>query len=571
MEAVAGAIPGGFSSELKQLFYQRTRICLWLGVIFFSFFSLLDFICCRDLFTLFLFYRLSFVLILLAILRLLGYAGIRPYAAPIMFAAMLMGTLTISLMTVKLGGFASGYYVGILLMIAGGFSVLPLNVFQALLLGGSMYLVYGFTILIGSDTLNAGDAIYVVNNSFFFFSIVAITSVQCFDDIQTQLKSLRAKRNLRTLHEELKGYTNNLEDLVKERLASLEESELRFRDLYNNILDLVILIDSGGIIRMVNQHGALMLEQSADELLERRLGDFMPPRDGDHLFSEIIPRLAGGEQVRGIQMQMLTYQGWAIEIELSGNRVDMPENGEHYQLIIRDITATKNMEKRILESSQLIDTSRQAAIFGLARLAECRHDGTGAHLVRIREYTRILATELVGNPDLHHLITDTFIDDLCLSSVLHDIGKVGIPDAILLKPGKLTPEEFEAMKRHCEYGSMALSSAEKASESLSFLRMGQDISSFHHERWDGTGYPYGLAGPDIPLSARIVTLADVYDALTSSRSYKPAYNHEQARLAIIEDSGRKFDPTVVNAFLRKELEFKTTRMQLLLQAGRSGS
>jgi PAS domain S-box-containing protein len=571
MEAVASALPGPFTGELKSLFQQRTRICLWLGVIFFSLFSLLDLICHREYFLLFLFYRLSFVLILLVLLNLLRFQGMRPYAAPMMFAAMLLGTLTISLMTLKLGGFASGYYVGILLMIAGGFSVLPLSVAQASTLGGSMYLVYGVTILIGSGPLGDGDVIYVVNNSFFFFSIVAVTTVQCFDDIQTQLSALRAKKNLRNLHDELRHYTGNLEALVKKRLESLEESELRFTDLYHNILDLVMLIDRDGQIVMVNLHGAAILERTAEELQGRMLGDFMTPRDRDQLFSEVIPLLASGRNAGGIQMQMLTYRGTTIEVELSGNRVDLPDRGDLFQLIIRDITATKEMEQRLLESSQLIDSSRQAAIFGLARLAECRHDDTGAHLVRIREYTRLLATELASNPDLHQIITPTYIDDLCLSSVLHDIGKVGIPDAILLKPGKLSAEEYDAMKRHCEYGSIALSSAEKASESLTFLRMGQDISSYHHERWDGTGYPRGLAGTDIPLSARIVALADVYDALTSSRIYKPAYNHEQARRVIIEDSGRRFDPTIVNAFLRRESDFKAARMQLLLQASRSAS
>jgi len=224
------------------------------------------------------------------------------------------------------------------------------------------------------------------------------------------------------------------------------------------------------------------------------------------------------------------------------------------------------MERQVLESNQLIDTSRQAAIFGLARLAECRDDGTGAHLLRIREYTRILATELAEIPDLQHIVTRHFIEDLCLSSVLHDIGKVGIADAILLKPERLTEAEFETMKRHCEYGSIALSSAEKDSESLHFLRMGQEITRFHHERWDGSGYPSGLAGIEIPLSARIVALADVYDALTSSRSYKPAYNHEQARMLIVKESGSRFDPTIVNAFLRREQEFKASRKNLLLQA-----
>ena len=555
-----------FSGEISELFYQRTRICLWMGAIFFSLFAILDFIYCRPFFGLFLFYRLSLVLLLLVSLLLLRYPEVRRFTRAIMYANMLLGTLVISLMTLKLGGFSSGYYVGILLMIAGGFSVLPLSVLQALLLGGLMYLVYGLTVYLGTVPLDKQQQIYIVNNSFFFVSIVLVTTAQCFDDLQTMLKSLRAKMNLRTMNAELKEYNENLEALVRRRMEQLEESNLRFRDLYNNILDLVVLIDRDGVIRMVNQHGAAMLERTLPDLHGMRLSDYMAPKERDRLVSEVIGLLAQGEEVAGLQLQLLTYNGKLLETELSGSRLTLPDGEEHYQLVIRDITATKEMERRVLESTQLIDTSRQVAIFGLARLAECRDDGTGAHLLRIREYTRLLAEELSHNPDLQELVTAEYIDDLCLSAVLHDIGKVGIPDAILLKPDKLDASEYELMKRHCEYGSMALSSAEKDSESLSFLRLGQEITQYHHERWDGAGYPHGLAGMAIPLSARIVTLADVYDALTSSRAYKAAYNHEQARQVIVEESGRRFDPSVVNAFLRREQEFKAARKNLLLQA-----
>ena len=542
--------------EIEELFYQRTRICLWLGVVFFSFFSLLDLVHCRPLFPLFFLYRLSFVLILLAMLGLGRRPEVRPHTRSIMCAVMLLGALIISLMTVKLGGFSSGYYVGILLMVAGGFSVLPLTVSQALSLGFAMYLTYALTVFFGSWPLDHQAVIHAVNNTFFFFSIVIVTTVQCFDEIQTQLRSLRAKTSLRAINDELKQYTGNLESLVKQRMALLEESDLKFRDLYNNILDLVVLIDPAGAVRMINHHGAQLLELSPVALQGRPLADFLPPRSRDALHNEVLPRLRRGEEVRGVQMQLLTYHGRPLEAELSGAAVTMPEGDECCQLIIRDITATKEMEKRVLESQQLLDTSRQAAIFGLARLAECRDDGTGAHLLRIREYTRILAVELARSPQFADIVNEHFIEDLCLSSLLHDIGKIGIPDAILLKPERLTDPEFNAMKRHCEYGSAALATAEKDSESPSFLRLGQEITRYHHERWDGDGYPCGLAGEAIPLSARIVALADVYDALTTRRPYKGAYDHARARRLIVEDSGRRFDPAVVEAFLRRDHEFQ---------------
>lgn len=566
MPRFADTASAEFADEIHTLFVLRTRICLWLGVVFFSLFSLLDFIYCRPFFSLFFSYRLSFVVVLVCFLLLLKYPAVRLHTRGIMFAAMLFGTLTISLMTLKQGGFISGYYVGILLMIAGGFSVLPLNVAQSLLLGGAMYLVYFLTVFLSTSPLDPQAFTALINNSFFFFIIVIVTTIQCFDEIQTIINSLRAKKRLQTLHGELKQYTGNLEILVKNRLEMLEESDLKFHDLYNTIPDLVVLIDPAGTIRMVNDRGASLLEQAPEELQDASLFDCMPVHQQEYFADEVLSRLRVGEVTRGVQLQLRTRAGRNIEVELSGNRVELPGHTELYQLIIRDISQIKAFERQVLESGQLLDTSRRAAIFGLARLAECRDDNTGAHLLRIREYTRILATELAENPKLEHIVTSQFIEDLCLSSVLHDIGKVGIPDAILLKPDLLSAPEFEAMKRHCLYGSSALSSAGDNSEGLSFLRMGQEIAFYHHERWDGAGYPNGLSGVTIPLSARIVALADVYDALTSSRTYKPAYHHEQARTLIVQESGHQFDPTVVNAFLRKEQDFKAARRDLLVQA-----
>jgi PAS domain S-box-containing protein len=499
---------------------------------------------------------------MIVMLQLIRLPGFKRYSREMMFTAILLGTLVIALMTVKLGGFGSGYYVGILLMIAGAFSVLPLNVAQSLGLGGTMYLIYAVTVYLGSRPLDGQEVNYFINNSFFFFSIVIVTTVQCFDEIQTLLGSLRAQNSLQAINAELKQYTGNLESLVKQRMALLEESDLKFRDLYNNILDLVVLIDPRGIIQMINHHGAQLLELSPQALRNRPLGDFFPPKDRDLLYQDIFSRLRLGEQIKGSQLQMLTYHGRTLEVELNGNTVTIPGNPLCYQLIIRDITLTKQMELQVLRSKQLLDTSRQAAIFGLASLAECRDDTTGTHLLRIRTYTRILVTELALSPDPPPSITDHFIEDLCLSSMLHDIGKIGIPDAILLKPGRLTEEEFAMMQHHCDYGSNALASAERDSESLSFLRLGQEITRYHHERWDGTGYPLGLKQEAIPLSARIISLVDVYDALTSKRPYKEAFSHEQACRVILSESGRLFDPMVVAAFLRREQDFDLTRQQM---------
>jgi putative two-component system response regulator len=199
--------------------------------------------------------------------------------------------------------------------------------------------------------------------------------------------------------------------------------------------------------------------------------------------------------------------------------------------------------------------SRDLLIFAMAKLAESRDNETGAHLERMREYSRLLAEELTRWPKFSTTIDGDYVQLLYLTSPLHDIGKVGIPDAVLLKPGRLTPEEFEVMKTHTLLGGETLKSVANSRPEAEFLTMAEDIALTHHEHYSGAGYPHGLKGEEIPLSGRIVAVADVYDALTSRRVYKPAYSHETARSIIIEGSGTQFDPDVVKAFLNREADF----------------
>lgn len=560
-----------FRVELEQLFYQRTLVCHWLAVIFFSLFAFLDFFCCRENFLLFVTYRLIYVVIMIFFINILLAQASRPFVPYIMFTAMLLGGLTISLMTLELGGFYSGYYVGILLMLAGALSVLPLRVSQVIYVGVFMYLVYILTVLTGTGDLTKAHLIAMVNNSFFFLSMILVIAVQSHDDLQTILKSQRAKLSIRAIRQELVSYTDGLEGLVEKRLEELEESDLRYQDLYNNLLDMVVLVDGDGRICKINQSSVAILGYEPGELDGKPLGAFVrESRGGRVVIGRIISDLLRSKKIEGRQMKFANRSGEILDVELSASQM-MMDDEVYYQLVIRDISATKAMERQLYDSERLVDTSRQAAIFGLARLAECRDDDTGAHLNRMRSYTGILVRDLAIQESSRHLISDSFIENILRSAVLHDIGKVGIPDAVLLKPGRLTPEEFEIMQQHCRYGSEILAGIEKQEESITFLEFGRDIARHHHERWDGSGYPDGLSGNDIPLAARIVSLADVYDALTSTRIYKAAYSHEEAKKLITGESGGQFDPQVVEAFLRQESAFKECRIQFLLQESKQAA
>lgn len=208
---------------------------------------------------------------------------------------------------------------------------------------------------------------------------------------------------------------------------------------------------------------------------------------------------------------------------------------------------------RRMSENQLI---QEVSIHALARLAETRDPETGNHLHRTQEYVRTLARDLQHHPRFSSFLTERTIEALAKSAPLHDIGKVGIPDHILLKPGKLTPDEWETMKTHATLGSEAIEQAERdAAKPVEFLTIAKEIAHYHHEKWDGSGYPEGLRGNEIPISARLMALADVFDALIMRRVYKPPMPPDAARDIIASERGRHFDPDVVDAFLNHFAHF----------------
>lgn len=226
----------------------------------------------------------------------------------------------------------------------------------------------------------------------------------------------------------------------------------------------------------------------------------------------------------------------------------------------QDVTKEVILHEELLESYQRIKEIQAASIFALAKLAESRDGETAFHLERLQEYCRILCDRLAFRKPYAMRMTKRFVEDLVQCSVLHDIGKVAIPDSILFNTRKFGMDEYEIMKQHTIHGGRALEeAAERVGEQESFLTMGKDVAYFHHERWDGKGYPFGLREQEIPLVARIVAIADVYDALTTERRYKRAFSHSEAREVIVAEKGKQFDPELVEAFLVAEQEFREIR------------
>jgi PAS domain S-box-containing protein len=360
------------------------------------------------------------------------------------------------------------------------------------------------------------------------------------------------------------GYTSQLKDVtyLRNLEARLKISERNHALLFDTILSSIIIVDPLGRIVNWNYTAEQLYGYGREEVMgeeydalfrssQQRPGilaifELVEQNQGRYLEAEVPRRRKDGSAI-------YTYTSYSSIQNTSGETIA-------YSVIEKDLTERVNLERKLKDSLDQLKQTQSATILGFARLTEYRDKDTGKHLRHIREYVGVLAKSLRGRPEYRDYISDSYLDDLCLSSVLHDVGKVAIEDSILLKPGKLTGEEFTRIREHTRMGGDALRDVDRDLKRQSFLTLGKEIAYYHHERWDGKGYPSGLRGKDIPLSARIVALADVYDALTSDRPYRKAMGHEEARAIIVEGRGTQFDPDLVDAFLANEEVFDRIRM-----------
>ena len=261
------------------------------------------------------------------------------------------------------------------------------------------------------------------------------------------------------------------------------------------------------------------------------------------------------DEERGLMLGAMDYITKPIRPSILMARVRTQIELKQARALMRDRNDWLEAEvaRRLAETLRIQDVT----IHALARLAETRDPETGNHLLRTQAYVRVLGRRLQAEPRFAAQIDDEFLALLAKSAPLHDIGKVGIPDNVLLKPGKLSPDEWTVMKTHAQIGADAISRAERdVAQPVPFLQIAKQIARSHHERWDGSGYPDGLAGEAIPLPARLMALADVYDALISRRVYKPPFPLELACSMILAERGRHFDPAVVDAFADCVAEFQ---------------
>ncbi len=297
-------------------------------------------------------------------------------------------------------------------------------------------------------------------------------------------------------------------------------------------------------------------------------GKLVHPEDRERIVKAGHKVLTAGEgdSHQRYRLQMPDGRVKWVEVQLARAQSDGPQASEVYGTM-QDVTESTLTEMKLKEYNDSLETlvqqkarevisSQEATIRALVKLAESRDDDTGEHIERMSRYCRFVAETLRKGGPYAAQVDEAFARDIAMASPLHDIGKVGVPDGILLKPGRLTPDEFKIMRTHVTIGYETLASVVKSYPGNAYLKMGMDIARYHHEMWDGSGYQSGLAGEAIPLSARILALCDVYDALRSRRVYKEPYTHERSREIVLAGRGSHFDPVLTDLFAQHHTTFE---------------
>ena len=318
----------------------------------------------------------------------------------------------------------------------------------------------------------------------------------------------------------------------------------------NAPIPIAVLDARSGTIVYINDTFSAILGRNRRDLIGQSGSSITHPADLAASTQKIGAFLESDETNAHMEKRYLRPDGSAVWVDLAFFRSANPDRRNFYIAIASNLSERKKKQDLLDTRTHDLDKTREAVINSMAILSEFRDRETGEHITRTRLYFRLILDRIpYALP-----FSRKAISLIANSAVLHDIGKVGIPDHILLKPGKLTSEEFEIMKTHTTLGAHAIMRTQRTMEKDTFLMFAKEIAEFHHERWDGTGYPLGLAGDEIPLTARVMALADVYDALRSERPYKPAYSHEESLSIIREGAGTQFDPLLTGIFLANQSE-----------------
>ncbi len=547
-----------YEEELWELLHRRAFAILWIGAILIPVFSLLDYVVVREHFTTFLNWRVGvFLFFLFSIFCNLSDKQ-HKYALFIVTAGFIVVSAMISAMIVSMGGYSSVYYVGLILSFIAYTVIFPLTVQQTVSAGIFLFAVYAIPILLFNIPDKDNVVIFFTNCSF-FITFLCIIFIRSSAEEKARQNEFNLRMEEKEIHSQLSFYIDKLEHDVKKRTKELQDSENHFRDLYENIIDDVILVDRQGKILLANQLFYKKLHLSENTEKDIPLLDVVHPQDVSSAKNDLLGILQQGDNVSDFQCRLKGKDETIIDVECNATIIQKESFLVGFQILIRDISTHKQINEELLKSFKTIQQTRNATILGLAKLSEYRDVNSGNHLEKIREYSLAIARQMATKKQFTDIITEQFIEDLYHSSILYDIGKVGVSDKILFKTGPLSDAEREHIRQHTTHGGNILKAVDAETEGQSFLSMAKNIAYFHHEKWDGSGYPYGFRQDETPLAARIVSLADRYDELTTTEKYGNPNLHQEAMEIIIKEKNRTFDPDIVDAFLVQSQLFAEIR------------
>ncbi len=549
-----------FQQESRQLHHRRVNSILLIGMGGMLSFAVLDYILVPEYFFEFLLYRL-FAIVFGGLLLLANYHDQEQRRTWVIgFSGYISAGLVILLTMHRMGGSTSSYYVGLIVAMTIYTALAPLTIVQTLISGFALVCMYLASIIF-VDSLTAYQRMSLFSNLFFMVCFVFIAATQSWVDTAARVRECLLRTAEKEAADDLTRQAETLEKEVRRRVEEQRVSEKRYRLLYEAIADDVVLVTQQGTILQANSsyfsHFCRGKRRPAGSFF-----DAVRPEDRETVQAALRDVVGRGMPASVWPWTLLANEGQPLEVEISSVLLRRADKIIGLQLVIRDISIRKQLEKELITSLGKVKQTENAAILALAKLSEYRDITPGHHLERIREYCKVLAVELSSRSEFQAKITPEYILNLYQGVILHDIGKVAIADGILMKGDSLTAQEEAIVHNHTITGGDVIKAMEDEARGSGFLSLAKNIAYFHHERWDGKGYPYGLKGIKIPLEARIMTLADVYEDVTASINGKKKMTHQQAVDWIVGNAGHQLDPKIVDAFVSRTEVFDQIRGNL---------
>ncbi|MGI6656494.1 MAG: HD domain-containing phosphohydrolase [Desulfobulbus sp.] len=552
--------PKLFQQESRLLHHHRVYMILSVYLVLTLLFALLDARLHLEQNRIPINYRVATVFVLSLLLAANGLDRRGRLAGLIGFAGYLWCGITSLLVLKEHTTLISPHYVALLVTMAVYMTLAPISAIQSLFAGLLLTIAYAAMALL-SEPLVSQQLITLFTHLFFITAFVLISATQSGAATTARLVEYRLRQAENEASARLAQQAARLEKEAAHQAGRQRLSEQRYQVLFESLADDVLLVDSEGRLLQANTsyldrfHGGRLTPTAS-------LLDVVAEEDRDRVQSELLTLLDQGESIVAWDLTLHPPHGEPMEVEISGSLLHRGDKKLGLQLMLRDTGIRKQLEQDLLTSLKKMRQTESAAILALAKLSEYRDITPGNHLERIREYCRQLASDLTSQPGYSATITPLFIQNLYQGSILHDIGKVSVPDEILNNPGPLNEHETALLQQHTLRGGDIIKEMEQEAKGSSFLSLARNIAYFHHERWDGQGYPKGLREEHIPLEARILRIADAYEEMTVPVDPARRLTHAQAVAAITAETGAEFDPALVAALLRNQNSFAEIHRRL---------